>query len=44
LAKTFDQVYSGKVPNFIVWNDQFYGDPVDLKKLILIRNNSGLKT
>ena len=19
------QVYSGKVPNFLVWNDQFYG-------------------
>eukprot|EP00438_Fugacium_kawagutii_P035461 Skav216642 [mRNA] locus=scaffold1255:201077:202363:+ [translate_table: standard] len=27
VAKTFDQVYSGKVPNFVVWNDQFYGDP-----------------
>ncbi|CAK9109448.1 unnamed protein product [Durusdinium trenchii] len=28
LAKTFNQVYSGQAPNFVVWNDQFYGDPV----------------
>eukprot|EP00913_Durusdinium_trenchii_P024769 g23249.t1 len=27
LAKTFQQVYSGQAPNFVLWNDQFYDDP-----------------
>ena len=28
LAKTFQQIYSGNAPNYVVWNDQFYDDPV----------------
>ena len=27
VARTFAQVYSGSVPNYVIWNDQFYDDP-----------------
>ena len=27
VAKTFAQVYSGRTPNYVIWNDQFYDDP-----------------
>lgn len=27
VAKTFDQIYSGNAPNYIIWNDQFYREP-----------------
>ena len=28
VAKTFEQVYSGGAANYVIWNDQFYDDPV----------------
>lgn len=28
VAQTFKQVFSGKAPNYVIWNDQFYGDPI----------------
>jgi hypothetical protein len=28
VAKTFAQIFGGSAPNFVLWNDQFYGDPV----------------
>lgn len=28
LAKTFQQIYSGAASNYVLWNDQFYDDPV----------------
>lgn len=27
VAKTFDQIYGGTAPNFVIWNDQFYNEP-----------------
>lgn len=27
VAKTFAQIYDGTAANYIIWNDQFYGDP-----------------
>jgi len=27
VAQTFDQVYSGAAPNYVIWNDQFYREP-----------------
>jgi len=27
VARTFAQVYSGSVANYVIWNDQFYDDP-----------------
>lgn len=27
-AKTFAQIYDGTAPNYVIWNDQFYGDPI----------------
>lgn len=32
LAKTFAQIFDGTAQNYVIWNDQFYGDPiVDVK-------------
>ncbi|CAE7181691.1 hypothetical protein AK812_SmicGene6409 [Symbiodinium microadriaticum] len=28
VARTFAQVYSGIAANYVIWNDQFYGDPL----------------
>jgi len=31
VANTFNQIYSGEAPNYVIWNDQFYEDPhIDL--------------
>lgn len=27
VSKTFAQIYDGTAPNYVIWNDQFYGDP-----------------
>jgi len=27
IAKTFDQIYGGAAPNYVIWNDQFYLEP-----------------
>lgn len=28
VAKTFDQIYSGTAPNYVIWNDQLYQEPI----------------
>jgi hypothetical protein len=28
VAKTFAQVFDGSAANYVIWNDQFYGDPI----------------
>lgn len=38
VAATFDQVYNGSL-NFVLWNDQFYGDPVIDDTCTLPNNN-----
>jgi len=27
VSKTFAQIFDGSAPNYVIWNDQFYGDP-----------------
>lgn len=28
VSKTFDQIYGGVAPNYVIWNDQFYREPL----------------
>jgi hypothetical protein len=28
VAKTFAQIFDGNAPNYVIWSDQFYGDPI----------------
>jgi deoxyribonuclease II len=38
VAATFDQVYNGSL-NYVLWNDQFYGDPLIDQSCTLPNNN-----